>query len=190
MSANRSRVSYLFRAAFFCATAAGRGLRRSFAILGVFALAALSAQAQFGDEPGHSIGKVTVQGKLVLLTLNEGELGHANLFDLAHHTLRFTPDGGGYRVVNIPFAWDGDFGMAMTSPHVTLKNFAFPFSGKTWTSFSVGMTGSIVFGEAEGSNAPPSRRSVSVGRDGGLAVERFAELEDAAPEFVNTRPGD
>ena len=188
MSANRSRVSYLFRAAFFCATSAGHGLRRSFAILGVFALAALSAQAQFGDEPGHSIGKVTVQGKLVLLTLNEGELGHANLFDLAHHTLRFTPDGGGYRVVNIPFAWDGDFGMAMTSPHVTLKNFAFPFSGKTWTSFSVGMTGSIVFGEAEGSNAPPSRRGVSVGRDGGLAVERFAELEDAAPEFVNTLP--
>ena len=188
MSADCSRVFHIFCAASFRALSVRRGLRLTVAILGVLALVALPAHAQFGDEPGHSIGKVTVQGKLILLTLNEGELEHENLFDLAHRTLRFTPDGDGYRVANIPFAWDSDFDAALTSPNVTLNNFAFPFSGKTWTSLSVGTTGTIVFGEAERSNAAPGRRGVGVGRDGGLAVERFALLEDAAPEFVNTVP--
>jgi hypothetical protein len=188
MSAVCSRVSHPFHAASLCALSTGRGLRGAVAVLGLAALAALPVHAQFGDEPGHSIGKVTVEGKLIVLTLNDGELGRANLFDLAHHTLRFTPEGNGYRVANIPFAWDGDFGPALTSPQVTLKNLAFPFSGKTWTSLSVGMTGTIVFGEAERPNAPMGRRGVNVGRDGGLAVERFAELKDAAPEFVNTFP--
>jgi hypothetical protein len=131
---------------------------------------------------------VTVHGKLILLTLSEGALGRANMFNLAHHTLRFTPDGSGYRVANIPFAWDPDFGVALNSPQVTLKNFAFPFSGKTFTSMSVGVTGSIVFGEPETSAAPPERRGVTVSRGGGLSVERFAELRDAASEFVNTVP--
>ncbi len=188
MRARRLRVSHFLCAASLCAASTGSGLCGAVAILGVTALAARPAYAQFGDEPGHSIGKVTVQGKLIVLTLNEGELGHANLFDLAHHTLRFTPDGNGYRVANIPFTWDGDFGAALSSPQLTLKNFVFPFSGKRWTSLSVGVTGSIVFGEAERSNAPPGRRGASLGRDGGLAVERFAELEEAAPEFVNTVP--
>ena len=155
MSADCSRVFHIFCAASFRALSVRRGLRLTVAILGVLALVALPAHAQFGDEPGHSIGKVTVQGKLILLTLNEGELEHENLFDLAHRTLRFTPDGDGYRVANIPFAWDSDFDAALTSPNVTLKNFAFPFSGKTWTSLSVGTTGTIVFGEAERSNAAP-----------------------------------
>ncbi|HTW48830.1 MAG TPA: hypothetical protein VMD92_12830 [Acidobacteriaceae bacterium] len=158
------------------------------ALLALIALGPAIACAQFGFEPGHSIGTVTVRGKLILLTLNEGALGRANLFNLAHHTLRFTPDGSSYRVANIPFAWDSDFGAALTSPQVTLKNFSFPFSGKTFTSLSVGVTGSIVFGGPETSAGPPSRRGVSVSRAGGLSVERFAELNDAASEFVNTVP--
>ena len=37
----------------------------------------------------------------------------------------------------------------MTAPQVTLRNFSFPFSGKRWDTFTVGVTGSIAF-------APPS----------------------------------
>ena len=158
------------------------------ALAAVVACGPARAHAQFGDEPGHSIGTVTTRGKLILLTLNQGALGRANLFNLEHHTLRFTPDGAGYRVATVPFAWDSDFGAALTSSPVTLTNFAFPFSGKAWTSFSVGVTGSIVFGEQKAAGGPPGRRGVSVGRDGGLSVERFAELQDAGPEFVNTLP--
>ncbi|HEY6445626.1 MAG TPA: hypothetical protein VIY53_04145 [Acidobacteriaceae bacterium] len=180
-------VSNRRKGTFFTKQSAGR-LWRAAAFLGVAALMAGPGYAQFGNEPGHSIGKVTVQGKLILLTLNEDALGRENLFNLEHHTLRFTPDGAGYRVASIPFAWDGAFGTSLTSPAATLKNFAFPFSGKTWTALSVGMTGSIVFGEQEKPSGPAGRRGVSVGRDGGLAVERFAELQDAAAEFVNTVP--
>ena len=35
------------------------------------------------------------------MTLDEGVLGKANLFDLAHRTLRFTPEGARYRVENL-----------------------------------------------------------------------------------------
>src|SRR5579875_2943705 len=46
-------------------------------------------------EPGHPIGKVSVLGKLIVLELNKGALGHQNLFDLNQHTLRFTPSRAG-----------------------------------------------------------------------------------------------
>ncbi len=158
------------------------------ALLAALALCPTPAHGQFGDEPGQPIGGVTVRGKLILLTLNEGALGRANLFDLQHRTLRFTPDGTGFRVQSVPFTWDADFGPALAAPEVTLKNFAFPFSGKTWTSFSVGVTGSIVFGALEESAVPEGRRGPGVSRDGGLSVDRFAELQDAAAEFVNRVP--
>ena len=106
---------------FHCGTRAGCELQRAAAIAAVLLAAAFSAHAQFGEEPGHSIGNVTVQGKLILLTLNDGVLGPKNLFDLSHHLLRFTPTGAGYRVENIPFAWDAGFGTAITSPQVTLS---------------------------------------------------------------------
>jgi hypothetical protein len=145
-------------------------------------------RAQFDSEPGHSIGTVTTRGKLIVLTLNEGALGRANMFNLAHHTLRFTPEDGGYHVQNIPFAWDADFGSPLTTAQVNLKNFAFPFSGETWNSFSIGVSGSIVFGGQAQDAEGPGRRGVGTGRDGGLSVERFAELQDAASEIVNTVP--
>jgi len=46
----------------------------------------LSAQE---DRPGRSIGKVSTLGNLILMELDDGALGQANLFDLAGRTLRF-----------------------------------------------------------------------------------------------------
>lgn len=158
------------------------------AVLVTLGLCSARCRAQFEPEPGHSIGTVTTRSKLILLTLNNDALGRTNLFNLAHHTLRFTPANGGYRVQNLPFSWDADLGSPLTTSQVDLKNFAFPFSGKTWSSLSVGVTGSIVFGKPEHDAEQPGRPGVRVGRDGGLAVERFAELREAASEIVNTVP--
>ena len=58
-------------------------------------LSSATAHAQFNREPGKSIGTVTTQGNLIVLTLNEDALGPKNLFDLDHRTLRFTPSGSG-----------------------------------------------------------------------------------------------
>src|SRR3954468_6637236 len=82
--------------------------------------------AQRGFEPGHPIGKVSTQGDLIVMELDEGALGKANLFDLAGRTLRFTPEGTGYRVENAVLQWDSDFGPELAGP-AALHNFAFPF---------------------------------------------------------------
>jgi hypothetical protein len=158
-------------------------------IFGVFSLGSL-ANAQRFQEPGKSIGTISTQGNLIVMTLDEDVLGRANLFDLAHHTLRFTPDGSGYRVENLPLQWDSEFGPAMAGSQATLKNFAFPFSGKSWSTFSVGMTGSMTFGELEaGENRGRGGQRVAAGpgnRGGGISVDRFAELAEAAPQLINT----
>lgn len=154
----------------------------------LLALCALPGEAQFDGGPGHPIGSVSVHGKLIVLTLNPGALGEANLFNLAHRTLRFTPDGSQYRVENIPFTWDADFGTPMKEAQADLTKFAFPFSGQNWSALSVGVTGSITFGKPSASEGGRGRRGAGVGRDGGLSVERFAELRQAAPEFINTVP--
>ena len=80
------------------------------------------AQAAFRQEPGKSIGTVTTEGDLIVLTLNEGALGAASLFDLDHRTVRFTPGASGYRVTTLPLAWDTDFGPEMTGSDATLQN--------------------------------------------------------------------
>lgn len=137
--------------------------------------------AQGRQEPGHSLGKISTQGDLIVMTLDEGALGKANLFDLVHHTLRFRPEGAGYRVENLPLQWDADFGPEMAGSQATLKNFSFPFSGKTWNAFSVGMTGSMTFGE------PPAGAGRG-GRGGGISVDRFAELAQAGRTLIDTVP--
>ncbi|HEY2162756.1 MAG TPA: hypothetical protein VGH04_02140, partial [Gemmatimonadaceae bacterium] len=152
--------------------------------LGLFVAAVLSpsaAHAQSRQDPGRSIGTITTQGNLIVLTLNEGVLGKANLFDLAHRTLRFTPEGAGYRVENVEEQWDPEFGAAMTNSRATLAGLAFPFSGKSWNSFSVGVTGSMTFDQSP----PTDGRG---GRGGGLSVDRFAQLQEAAPKLVTTTP--
>lgn len=57
-------------------------------------------------------------------------LGKANFFNLAHHTLRFTPHGSQYSVETIPWQWDTEFGAEMPGSEATLKSFAFPFFGQ------------------------------------------------------------
>jgi hypothetical protein len=141
--------------------------------------------SQGRQEPGHSIGTVTTQGNLIVMTLNEGTLGHSNLFDLARRTLRFTPEGAGYRAENLALQWDSDFGAEISIPQVTLRNFAFPYSGKNWDSLSVGTTGSVSFGAAQTS---PGGGSGFGGRGGGVTIGRFDQLGQAAHTLINTVP--
>jgi hypothetical protein len=138
-----------------------------------------SAHAQGRGEPGEPIGSVAVRDNLIVMTLDEGVLGKASLFDLVHHTLRFTPEDSQYRVENVAWKWDPEFGSELSGSQATINSFAFPFSGKAWNSFSVGVTGSIMFGP------PAAGRG---GRGGGISVDRFAELAQAARTLINTVP--
>ncbi|HEV2341207.1 MAG TPA: hypothetical protein VGS15_05365 [Candidatus Acidoferrales bacterium] len=154
------------------------------------ALVTPSVHAQEREAPGHSIGKVSVLGNLILMELDKDALGRQNLFDLNEKTLRFTPGDDGYRVEVLPLRWDAEFGDKITEPRVSLHHFAIPFSGKTWDSFSVGVTGSIRFGPPAPptgffGGAPPGFTP----RDfGGVSVERFAQLSEAGGELVNSVP--
>lgn len=162
--------------------------RQNFVLAGFLSLAmlaALPAQTQYLQEPGHSIGTITKQGNLIVLTLNADVLGKANLFNLQHRTVRFTPEGSCYRVETIPMQWDSEFGPEMSGSEADLKNFAFPFSGKNWSSFSVGTTGSITFGTGAGSASRPASVA-DENRTGGIAVDRFAQLQQAGPALINT----
>ncbi|HEX5973181.1 MAG TPA: hypothetical protein VFY85_14705 [Gemmatimonadaceae bacterium] len=153
-------------------------------------LGATSLPAQFRPEPGRAIGTVRTEGKLIVLTLDEGALGTASLFDLDHRTLRFTPQGTRYRVERLPLQWDGDFGAPMTGSDATLSRIRFPFSGSRWSAFSVGVTGSITFGDSLAGVRRVAAQSAgdSRNRGGGIAVDRFAELAEAAPGLINTIP--
>ena len=139
--------------------------------------------SQGRQEPGRSIGTITSQGNLIVMTLNEGAFGKSNMFDLARRTLRFTADGSGYRAENLALSWDSEFGKEISDPQLTLHNFSFPYSGKSWDSLSVGLNGSISFGTAQ---APPGGGGGQ--RGGGVSVERFAQLQDAARTLINSVP--
>lgn len=155
-----------------------------FALLGALAAAA-PAGAQMERAPGRSVGTVTTEGKLIILTLDEDALGRPHLFDLAHRTLRFTPEAGRYRVETLPEAWDGDLGTELKAPDQTLTRMSFPFSGQRWTSLSIGLTGSITFGPPEPSGGQGGARP---NRGGGLAVERYALLKRVGSTFINSTP--
>jgi hypothetical protein len=144
-------------------------------------LIACELHAQGRQAAGRPIGKISTQGDLVVMTLDDGVLGKANLFDLVRHTLRFTPDGAGYRAENVAFQWDPEFGVEAAGTQVALRNFAFPYSGKNWDSLSVGTTGSISFGTAPGGGGRG-------GRGGGVSIGRFDQLQDAAHALINTVP--
>lgn len=140
------------------------------------------------ERPGKPIGKVSVAGNLILLELDSGALGEEHLFDLGQRTLRFTPGKNGYRVENVSLAWDSDFGQEIEA-EVTLNNFTFPFSGKTWDSFTVGVTGSIRFGP-QASSADNFFGGGGGPRydPGGVSIGRFDPLSEAAGNLVNSVP--
>lgn len=141
------------------------------------------AQEDERDAPGDSIGKVSTQGDLIVMELDEGALGKANLFDLVGRTLHFKPQGSRYHVENEALQWDPDFGSELTGAEVTLRQFGFPFSGQSWNSFHVGRTGSIRFG-AEQQNIPfPGGPG-----DGGVSIGRFEPLAEAASRLIDSAP--
>jgi hypothetical protein len=133
--------------------------------------------------PGHSIGRVSIDGNLVLMELDEGALGKANLFDLVGQTLRFTPDGSSYRVDHGTLSWESDFGSQLSGAEVTLHQFIFPFSGKKWDSFFVGTTGSITFGKREKGDSPDGFRPGA-----GVSIGRFEPLAEAASTLIDQAP--
>ena len=160
-------------------------------LLVLFAILApeIAALAQERDVPGRPIGKVSVDGNLILMELDPGALGQQKLFDLGQRTLRFKLGSEGYRVENLPLRWDADFGQALSRHQVALHNFSFPFSGKTWNSFSVGVTGSIRF--TPESNAPADYTGPGFGPrgdEGGVSIGRFDPLTEGAASMVNTLP--
>jgi hypothetical protein len=135
-------------------------------------------------EPGHSIGKVSINGELIVFELDDGALGTTNLFGLSNHTLHFIPDGERYRVESGPLQWDSDFGPELTISELTLHQFKFPFSGKLWDAFGVGTTGSIRFGPREkDSSAPPTSPP-----EGGVSIGRFDPLAEAAGDLIDSAP--
>jgi hypothetical protein len=163
---------------------ASRSVRGSILVLLAAFVFLPTAYAQREMEQGHSIGKVSIDGDLIVLELNDGALGQTNLFNLTGRTLRFTPDGPRYRVENQALQWDSDFGPASTSGEVTLRRFTFPFSNQHWNAFFVDTTGSISFGNKETTDNPNSG-----GRSGrGVSIGRFDPLSEAASRLIDSAP--
>ena len=75
-------------------------------------------------------------------------------------------------------------------PEVQLRDVKVPFSGKTWDTLSVGVTGSIAFGPRApaGAAAPGGGAPGGGGRGGGVSIGRFDQLQDAARTLVFAQP--
>jgi hypothetical protein len=156
-------------------------LRRFLTVIFFVLCAFFFSQAIYAqDHPGRPIGAISTHGNLIVMELDDGVLGHANLFDLTGHTLRFTPDGSKYRIENTAWHWDSEFGSLSTGAVVSLHSFSFPFSGKSWNSLWVGTIGAITFDETRGNPEDPKQSEEFIGR--------FDELAEAAASLVNTTP--
>jgi hypothetical protein len=160
------------------------GVCREIALISLIMFIHLGAVGQTRMPAGHSVGKVSTLGDLIVVELAEGVRGNENLFNLGGRTLRFTPDGSRFRVENGSLKWDPNFGAEISNGEVSLHNFRFPFSQKNWTSLQVGTTGWISFGSTNGNNndrnEPHSR--------GGVSIGRFDPLAEAAGELINRVP--
>ncbi|HEX6964150.1 MAG TPA: hypothetical protein VF166_00035 [Gemmatimonadaceae bacterium] len=173
-----------------------RPLRYISALLALAAFAALPAELAAQRQPGHPIGKVTVIGNLIHLELDSGAVAPARLFDLDHRTLRFTPDGAGYRIETTALQWDPDFGPALTRDTVALQHVTFPFSGKQWDTLNVA-TGAITFGTVQTGGTrgivggPPVGNHTGAGLSGraGFLMERYPSLQTVGRTFINMIPG-
>ncbi len=122
--------------------------------------------------PGKTIGSITTQGDLIIMELDADAVSLPNLFDLEGRTLRFTPEGTGYRAENLPLRWDPELGAEIDDPQVALEHFSFPMAGSRWDSMFVNPLGSISLGA--GARAFP--------------IGRFAEIRTAGASMVNTVP--
>jgi hypothetical protein len=162
----------------------GRWPRSAVLILCGMLLSTTWSYAQQDDKLGHSIGKVSIRGDLIVMELDEGALGKANLFDLTGHTLRFTPVGSRYRVENGPLHWDSDFGAELIGAQAVLHQFTFPFSGQSWNSFLVGATGSIRFGAPEKDIGPDPYGKP----EAGVILERFDQLAKVSGTLIKSAP--
>lgn len=162
----------------------GRAARSGVLLLFAVFLNISVSHTQEENETGHSIGKVSTNGDLVVIELNDGALGSKNLFNLVGRTLHFIPDRSRYRVETGTLQWDADFGAELSGAEVTLHQSAFPFSRKSWNSFLVGTSGSIRFGRAE-----KDIRQDAYGKvDGGVTLGRFDPLAEAANKLTDNAP--
>jgi hypothetical protein len=143
------------------------------------------AQEEKEDAPGHSIGKVSASGNLIVVELSDGALGKQNLFNLNGRTLRFIPEKSRYRVEGVKLQWDPDFGTEISGSTVVLRQFTFPFSGRRWNSFRVGTTGSLRFGSPSQEEIDPYGHP-----DGGVgaSIGRFDQLFDVAGKLIADAP--
>jgi hypothetical protein len=155
-------------------------------VLYVLVLHPGSSSAAQQTTPGRSIGQVSTNGDLIVVELDRGVLGQANLFDLVGRTLRFSPAGSRYRVTNQTLRWDADYGVELTGADVRLQRFRFLFSAQRWSAFSVGSTGSIRFGPAASGTDVDSYGRV----DGGIAssIGRFDRLADVGGRLSARAP--
>ena len=122
------------------------------------------------SQGGQPSGTVTTQKYLILLELDADALNPANLFDLEGTTVRFTPDGEGYRVEALPLQWDADFGSLISgfSPvEIELSGFQFPFSETTWSTLFVNFNGNIAFGGDQTGFFGPQHRFILFQNFGG-----------------------
>jgi hypothetical protein len=122
--------------------------------------------------PGRKIGNVTTQGRIIQLELDPGVIADQRLFDLDRRTVRFIPSSGGFRVEVVALQWDEATGAALKEATVRLTRFAFPFSGRTWDSMQVLVTGLITFG----------------GGYDDLGLGRFVHVQQVGPAIANRIP--
>jgi hypothetical protein len=121
---------------------------------------------------GRPIGTITTHGDVAVLELNEGVMSEANLFDLDGRTLRFTPEGAGFRAQNLPLEWVAERGEQLEGRELDLTAFSFPFSGATWNSMVVDNMGLITFG----------------GGYGDFGLGRYVHYELVGAQIVDTIP--
>jgi hypothetical protein len=121
---------------------------------------------------GRPIGAITTVGDVAVLELDEGVMSEANLFDLDGRTLRFTPEGSGFRAESLPLEWVSERGEQLEGTELNLTAFAFPFSGTTWDSIVVHNMGLITFG----------------GGYDEFGLGRYVHYELVGSQIVNTIP--
>ena len=127
---------------------------------------------------------------------NEGALGTANMFDLVGGTCVSPRRRWLSRWRRCARSGMPSSGAEMTGPQVTLRNFTFPFSGKTWDAFLSAPP------DRSRSGSPPAAPPAAGrwrgwrqpggagggGRGGGVSIGRFDQLQHAARTLVNTLP--